>query len=314
MITRRDLLRWGAGGVAAAGGGGDVLRAAWAQDAAASAAAGRIKGSLAFQLYCLSGEDKSDPARFAEACKTLARLGFKGVELGPCHKGYGNGASKQKRDKPQAADPKAIGQAIRDAGLVITSSHMFPAQEMMGDKLKANIDWHQAAGNTILIISDTSRYISKSTKEAWLKFAEELRKIAETLKPLGMRTGYHSHGIDFKPVEDGDIPWFLVFGNTPEDVVMEIDYDNVRGYDALVKEAIRKFPGRGIRMHFKRQATVWDKWEKDDKFTAVHKELFDLYETVGKCEWYVIEDWAHQKGGWEALKGHVEFFRKMGNL
>ena len=68
----------------------------------------------------------------------------------------------------------------------------------------------------------------------------------------------------------------------------------------------------------RRKAFAWDEWEKSRAFTESLKELFDAYETVGRCEWYIIEDWSHQKkdGGpdWDALKGHVEFFRELGRL
>lgn len=313
MVTRRRLLGMGAAcaGAAALGRFGSVVHAA-----AEAAPAERIKGSLAFQLYCLGGT--ADPKTFAAGVAKIAELGFKGVELGPKHRRYCDGAIKGKR-RGNPADPKEIGKIIRDAGLVITSSHMFPATEMMGEKLKANVEWHQAVGNKVMIVSDTSRYLGKSVKSAWLDYARKLTEAAEVLRPLGMQTGYHSHGIDFTPVTDGpEIPWDLVFSNTPKDVVMEIDYDNVRKHHDKVLKAIRDYAGRAQRMHFKRAASVWDSWGKDESFTAQHKALFDLYETVGRCEWYIIEDWGHQRKDadpdWNALKGHVEFFRKLGKL
>jgi sugar phosphate isomerase/epimerase len=306
-----------AGAVAVGGLRGKRVVAAEPRPSAATptaASAEKTKASLAFQLYCLAGEDSSDPKRFAEAIAKLVRLGFKGVELGPRHRRYCKRATKE-NPNPPAADPAMIGKIIRDHGLVITSSHMFPATEMMGDRLKQNIEWHQAVGNKLLIVSDTRRYLGKSVKAAWLEFAGKLNEAAETLRPLGMATGYHSHGIDFKPIEDGEeIPWDLVFANVSPDAVMEIDYDNVRKYAAKVREMIKKYPGQARRMHFKRRASEWAKWETDPAFTEEHKSLFELCETVGKTEWYIIEDWTHQNEGWDALAGHVEFFRKIGKL
>lgn len=309
-MHRRHFLRTGAGCVAAMAWLG--TRACAAEEKIALS--DRTKGSLAFQLWCLSGEQKTDPKKFHAAIRKLAHLGFEGVELGPDYRNYCSGATERKH-QGTPADPKEIGKIIRDAGLAITSSHIFPASEMMGDRLKANIEWQQAVCNKIVIISDSKRYLAKNTKDAWLAFAGKFTEIAEALRPLGMQTGYHSHSGDFEPVSDAkDIPWDLIFGNTPKDVVMEIDYDNVRKHHDLVLKAIKDCAGRGVRMHFKRTAGIWGAWEKNPRFTAQHKELFDLYETVGKCEWYIIEDPATGTGNLDALKGHVEFFRKLGKL
>jgi sugar phosphate isomerase/epimerase len=103
-----------------------------------------------------------------------------------------------------------------------------------------------------------------------------------------MWVGYHSHLNDFKPI-DGQMPWDILFGSANPDVVMQIDTSNAAsaGVDPVVY--LRRYPGRARTIHIKEYSATNKNaimGEGDVKFS----EIFALCETIGKTDWYIIEE------------------------
>ena len=86
-----------------------------------------------------------------------------------------------------------------------------------------------------------------------MKTIDQIKQIAESLKPHGMRVGFHSEADFFKDV-DGARPWDVLADNTPADVVLQLDTGNVQtarpeGVDVV--QVFKRNPGRIKTMHVK---------------------------------------------------------------
>ncbi|MDR0703974.1 MAG: sugar phosphate isomerase/epimerase [Planctomycetaceae bacterium] len=121
---------------------------------------------------------------------------------------------------------------------------------------------------------------SKVTK----KIAEEFNQLAEKAKKFGMVIGYHAHGGDAKLI-DGIPAWERFFDATTPDVLMEMDLGNYRAGGGDPYKMIEKFKGRSKAIHLKESGdAIIGSGEIDWKRT------FELCETIGATEWYVVED------------------------
>jgi len=58
--------------------------------------------------------------------------------------------------------------------------------------------------------------------DGWKKVADTLNRAADQLRPAGMRTGYHNHQAEFKPLE-GRRPIEVLAANTTPDVMLQLD-------------------------------------------------------------------------------------------
>ena len=116
-----------------------------------------------------------------------------------------------------------------------------------------------------------------------------MNSISELVRPHGLYTGYHNHHTEFQPLPDTeDLPWDLFFGNTVPDVVMQFDTGNAMHGGAEAGPFLRKYPGRALTVHLKEYSATNDRaliGEGDVKWD----EIFELCETVGGTQWYVVE-------------------------
>ncbi|MCL5099287.1 MAG: TIM barrel protein [Candidatus Omnitrophica bacterium] len=125
------------------------------------------------------------------------------------------------------------------------------------------------------------------SRQAWQETADLFNQLAEQVKPHNMRVGYHNHTTEFKPL-DGELPWDTFFSRTHKDVVMQFDTGNAMlgGGDAIVY--LKRYPGRAATVHLKPYSkTKPNALIGDDELPWL--EIFDLCETTGKTEWYIVE-------------------------
>jgi sugar phosphate isomerase/epimerase len=125
-----------------------------------------------------------------------------------------------------------------------------------------------------------------------------------------MRVGYHNHSIEFKPL-DGEMPWDTFFGNTPREVIMQVDVGNALDAGADPVAFMRKYPGRAATIHVKEYSKANPKayvGEGDVKW----KEVFDLLEKSGGTEWYIVEYEVEGVPPVEGVRRCLENLRKMG--
>jgi sugar phosphate isomerase/epimerase len=278
-LTRRDVLARGTAGLAALG----ISRSLLAE------AAGK-KIPIGLQLYSVRNECGKD---LPGVLKAVAGFGYKGVEFAGYH---GRKADELKK-------------LLDDNGLTCCGTHT-GWNTIVGDKLKETIDFNKTIGNKYLIVPGGLPGKTFTSLDGCKETAKILSEQAAKAKEAGMRIGYHAHGGDFKKL-DGETVWDLLFANGSKDLVMQMDTGNCIGGGADPYATIKKFPGQTVTIHLKEHggpaAAV------TGEGTVKWKEVFELCETIGGTEWYIIE---HESGNdpLGSVKGCFEGMKKMGKV
>lgn len=244
---------------------------------------------IALQLYSV----REDCARdLPGVLEQVARMGYDGVEFA----GY------------YGFDAPALRKMLDDLGLKVAGAHV-GIDTLLGDELKRSIEFHQTLGNRFLIVPGLPE-ARRNSRAAWLETARTMNVIAAELRPHGMRTGYHNHMIEFVPM-DGELPWDTFFGNTDPDVVMQFDTGNALHGGAAASPFIRRYPGRAATVHLKEHSATNDQaliGEGDVPWP----EIFDLCETVGRTEWYIVEQESYAFPPLECVDRCLQSLRAMG--
>ena len=249
---------------------------------------------IALQLYSVRGEVQRDlPATLSG----VAGAGYVGAEPW----GYDGAALEWLGHNP------AQIRAMYDAnGLRCCGFHLL-TDALLGDNLKRTIEMNQTLGNNFLIVAMDK--VRMSARDTILELAGILNDVAERLAPLGMFTGYHAHGFDFEIV-DGEIAWDILFSNTRQEVIMQMDIGNCAngGGDPIAE--LRKFPGRAKSVHLKDYGGAPDSVIGEGK--ADWPTIFDLLDTTQPVEWYVVEEGSADGFGFEIPRRSLEALHRMG--
>ncbi len=249
---------------------------------------------IALQLYSVRGEVQKDlPATL----KAVAGLGYEGAEP------WGYGGESLDWMGHAAAD---IRRMYDDHGLICCGIHLATGA-LLGDNLARTVEFNRLLGNRFLIIAaDKPRM---SARETILELAGILNDAAEKVRPEGMYTGYHAHGFDFETV-DGEIAWDILFGNTHEDVIMQMDIGNCANGGGDPIGTLRKFPNRARSVHLKDYGggpgSVIGEGQAD------WATIFDLCETQHPVEWYVVEEGGADGMGFDVCGRSLQALRAMG--
>lgn len=273
-FSRRGFLKAGAMGVAALSFN------------LPSALAASKKIPVGLQLYSVRQDCEKDLPKVIE---TVAKIGYKGVEFA----GYYNRKANELR------------KMLDDNGLVCCGTHT-PLETVQPANLEATIEFNHTLGNKYLIVP----WMDPKTKEGWLDMAKLFNQQADKLKPHKMIIGYHAHAHDFNKLE-GVSCWDLFFGNTKQEVVMQLDTSNCMDGKADPVEVLKKYTKRAVTIHLKEWGGDANAVIGEGKvnFPAV----FDLCEQNGITEWYIIE---HEREGnaLENVRRCFEGMKKLGKV
>ena len=223
---------------------------------------------IGLQLYSV----REDAARdLAGVLKAIAKMGYDGVEFAGY---YGH-------------DAKTVKQMCDDVGLPVCGGHL-GLDTLLGDKFEETVAFQQTLNNKFLIVPGLPKE-RRDSREAWLQTAKTMNEIAARLRPLGLRTGYHNHTVEFEPFEPGgELPWDTFFGNTDQDVVMQFDTGNALHGGAESLPFLQRYPGRATTVHLKpHSATNPQALIGEDDIPW--SELFAVCESTGGTEWYIVE-------------------------
>lgn len=210
--------------------------------------------------------------------EAIAKMGYQGVEFA----GYYNYSAAELRKMLDAAGLQCCGTHI---GL----------ETLLGDALESTVEFNRTLGNRFLIVPWIDE-VKRANKAACTETAKVFNEIADKLEPFGMKTGYHNHHAEFKPV-DGETPWDSLFLAAKPSVVMQLDTGNALAGGADLIAILKKFPGRATTIHLKpysvkaAQAGGMEAGFKpiigeDD---VPWQEIFGLIEGAGGTEWYIVE-------------------------
>jgi sugar phosphate isomerase/epimerase len=274
LTSRRDFLKASVLGAAALSIGLPELLAA-----------GK-KVPVGLQLYSIREACAKDLPKTLEA---VAKIGYKGVEFA----GYHNHSAKDLR------------KMLDDNGLVACGTHT-ALETIQPDKLQETIEFNQTIGNKFLIVP----YMEPKGKEGWLAMAKLFNEQAVKAKAAKMQIGYHAHSHDFTKI-DGTSCWDLFFGNTTDDVIMQLDTSNCKDGGADPVEVLKKYAKRAHTIHLKEwggpKDAVIGQGEVD------FKSVFELCEKNHVTKWYVVE---HEREGdaIENVRRCFEGMKKLGKV
>jgi sugar phosphate isomerase/epimerase len=119
-----------------------------------------------------------------------------------------------------------------------------------------------------------------------------MTKVMETLRPLGMATGFHNHQTEWAG-EIGQRPMDVLAANTPRDFVLQFDVGTCVQAGADPVAWIKANPGRIRSIHCK----DWGAGQGAERGYRVlfgegdspWKAIFEAAESVGGVEYYLIE-------------------------
>jgi sugar phosphate isomerase/epimerase len=277
-VNRRDFLRQTGGALAAS---------AIAPAVFAASAQGRTPVGL--QLYCVRAELPKDPAG---VLGELSKMGFQVVELA----GFAN-------------LPPAEWKTLLDDHGLRAEGHHVSFNSLVGDALKKTVDDNAAIGNQQLIVPSLGA-ARVSPRDTFMRTIDQINQISQTLKPLGMRLGFHSEADFFKDV-DGARPWDVLADHTGPDVVLQLDTGNVQtarpeGVDVV--QVFRRNPGRIKTMHVK-------PFSKATPAAFIGADELPWANIIAESqaqhiEYYIIEYERPEVPPLEALRGNLAGLRK----
>jgi sugar phosphate isomerase/epimerase len=102
----------------------------------------------------------------------------------------------------------------------------------------------------------------------------------------------------------------LFFDNTDKDVVMQMDTGNCLGGGGDPTAILKKYPGRSLTVHMKAHGGPKGAVIGEDKVDW--KSVFEICESTGGTQWYVVEQESYKSTSLDAVKGCIDNLRKMG--
>jgi sugar phosphate isomerase/epimerase len=254
----------------------------------AALAAGELRAEtsvpVALQLFSLRKQCEED---LEGTLAYVREIGFEGVELADF---YGRTAAQLKG-------------LLDKNSLKCCGSHT-PLPQLTGSNLEATVEYSRTLQNRNLIIPGLPKEFEASAA-SWKAAAERLNEIAEKLRPVGMRVGYHNHDVEFHPI-NGVLPWTVLYEHTRREVILQLDTGNARIAGADPTELIRQYPGRAVTVHVKdylpgRLDPVIGSSDFD------WKQFVRTCKSRGATEWYIIE---HDSPNREEAKICLDRFRE----
>jgi len=206
----------------------------------------------------------------------VAKMGYEVVEFFAPYSGWTPAYAKEVR-------------TLLDAlGIRCNSTHNNPAS-FTAEGLPKAIELNQIIGSKNIIMASTGRMDGIA---AWKALGEQMTKVGETLKPLGMGTGFHNHQTEWALI-DGKRPMDVLAANTPKEFTLQLDVGTAMEAGADPVAWINANPGRIRSIHCK----DWTAGKTPDSAYRVlfgegdapWARIFEAAESVGGVEYYLIE-------------------------
>jgi sugar phosphate isomerase/epimerase len=195
---------------------------------------------IGIQLYTVGAEMKTD---LPGTLKKVADIGYREVETA----GFGN------------VSPAEFRKLLDDVGLKCVSCHLPLADgesdwQMHFDNAKT-VGAHYAVASTMSnhkTGKNEADIADPADKTAFNQMTDEMNRIGEAAKKVGLQFGYHNHDFEFKRFSDSSLVFDLLLKQTDRKLVkFEIDcgWMILGGHDPV--EYMRRYPGRITMLHIK---------------------------------------------------------------
>lgn len=226
-----------------------------------------MKIPIALQLYSVRVDAEKD---LFSVLEKVAKMGYEGVEFAGY---YGH-------------DPKEIKKVLDANGLIAEGTHT--GYEALNDEnFNATVDLHLALGAKFCIIPWIPEDM-RNTPEACKATGDKMAVLCAKLNEYGLRTGFHAHDGDMKPLAGGKCAWDLISEFTPKEFILQYDTANGVSGGADAVQPILNNPGRNASLHLK-------EWAGQHGAAPIGEgdipwqRVFEAAENGGGVEWYVVE-------------------------
>jgi sugar phosphate isomerase/epimerase len=228
------------------------------------------------------------------AFEGIKKLGYDGVEFAGFY-GYENKASEMRK-------------LLDDNSLIACGFHLqgVTPTTMLGDMFQPTVEYNKTIGNKNLIFP----MLNGRGEDYWKQTADQFNQVAEKLKPLDMRVGYHNHPQEFQQKIGDQTLFDYFFGNTSKDVIIQLDVGHCLNGGGDPAEVIKKYPGREITVHIKDHGDTAIKDVVGDG-NVKWKEVLQACKDVGGTEWYIIEEESFQFPGLDGIEKSLNGLKKI---
>jgi sugar phosphate isomerase/epimerase len=181
---------------------------------------------------------------------------------------------------------KETRKLLDDLGIRCHSTHNGP-NAFTADGLSKAIELNKTLGVKYVVLASAGRI---NSLDGWKQLGDHLSQAMETLRPAGLRAGYHNHQLEFTPIE-GKRPMEVLAANTPKDFMLQLDVGTCVEVGSDPVAWIKANPGRINSLHLKDWAPGADKGYKVlfGEGVSPWRQIFAAAESVGGAEYYLIE-------------------------
>jgi len=205
---------------------------------------------------------------------------------------------------------KDIRKLLDDLGIRCNSTHNNPAS-FTAEGLPKAIELNQIIGSRNIVMASAGRVDGIA---GWKALGEQMTKVSETLKSLGMGTGFHNHQTEWAVI-DGKRPMDVLAASTPREFTLQLDVGTVMeaGEDPIAW--IHANPGRIRSIHCK----DWTAGKTPDTAYRVlfgegdspWSKIFEAAESVGGVEYYLIEQEGSRFSSFETGEKCLATYKQM---
>jgi len=263
--------------------------------AAVTAAPRRKQIPVGIEMYSVKDEEAKD---LLGTLRALRDMGYEGVEFWAPYLEW------------TPALLKDVRKQLDDLKLRCFSTHNRVHYFEPANFSKV-MEYNQALGSKYVVMAHPGKI---ETEDGWKKTAEVLSACHTKLAKLGMRGGYHNHGMEWKPtLPGGKRPIELLTAGTPKDFGFQVDTATCLAAGGDPVAFTRANRGRVKSYHLKDWSSDPDKGYKvllgegDGKWPA----LIDAAESVGGVEYYLIEQEGSRFPPMETAKRCLDNFKKI---
>jgi len=203
---------------------------------------------------------------------------------------------------------KDVRKLLDDLGIHCLSTHN-DSQSFTPENLPRAIELNHLIGSKFIVMASAGKV---QGLDGWQGVAERLNQAADKLKPQELRTGYHNHTAEFRPV-NGRRPIEIIAENTGKEVVLQFDVGTCIEAGGDPVAWIDRNPGRIVSMHCKDRSPEPGKGYKVlfGEGVAPWKKIFEAAERTGGIEYYLIEQEGSAYPPLETAKRCLASFQKL---
>ena len=202
---------------------------------------------------------------------------------------------------------KDVRKLLDDLGIRCNSTHN-DYRSFTAEGLPKAIELNQIIGSKNIIMA-TAGVVEGA--DGWKALGERMTKVSETLKPLGMATGFHNHQTEWNGAV-GTRPMDVLAANTPKEFTLQLDVGTVMEAGADPVAWIHANPGRIRSIHCK----DWGGPDRDYRVLfgegdSPWAKIFEAAENVGGVEYYLIEQEGSRFSELETAERCLATWKKM---